>query len=290
MSKTALITGAAGGLGKSFAELHASRGGDLVLTDVNSQGLEVFKTELEKVHGVKVTTMTKDLTQAKATEELYEKVTDASIEVDYLINNAGFGGVGRFHERDWEKDLAMIQVNVIALTSLTRFLLPDFMARDAGKILNVSSTASLVPGPLQAVYFATKAYVTSFSNALAGELAGTNVSVTALLPGPTQTGFGASSGMDKTDIYTKNKAADPGKVAKAGYEAMLAGKIGVISGLHWTQRVELAATPFIPKKIVLGIVRRGQETVQPQLSKQPSAQASTLQEGSNDYGGNRKKL
>lgn len=257
MKNTALITGAAGGIGKEFARIHASKGGDIVAVDLNAEGLKTLKTELEQQFGVEVYTIVKNLAQATATQEIYEEVKSHDIEVEVLINNAGFGGVGKFHERPWAKDLAMIQVNILALTSLTRYFLPDFVARDSGKILNVSSTVSLVPGPLQAVYFATKAYVTSFSNAISGELQGTNVTVTALLPGATKTGFGDHSGMNKTAIYKKPaKASD---VAEDGYNAMIGGKLQVISGIPFSQRLTLAFAPLMPKKMLVDKIRREQE-------------------------------
>lgn len=257
MKKVALITGAAGGIGKEFTKIHASTGGDVVAVDLNAEGLKSLKTEVENQFGVKVYTIVKNLAQPTATQEIYEEVKSHEIEVDYLINNAGFGGVGKFHERPWEKDLAMIQVNILALTSLTRHFLPDFVARDSGKILNVSSTVSLIPGPLQAVYFATKAYVTSFSNALSGELTDTNVTMTALLPGPTKTGFGSNSGMNKTAIYDKTaKASD---VARDGYDAMIEGKLQVISGIPFSQRLTLAFAPLVPKKMLIEKVRKEQE-------------------------------
>ncbi len=257
MKKTALITGAAGGIGKEFANIHASQNDNIVAVDLNAEGLAALKNELERQYDIEVYTIVKNLAQLSSAEEIYDEVKSQGIEVDYLINNAGFGGVGKFHEREWEKDLAMIQVNVIALTSLTRYFLPDFVARNSGRILNVSSTVSLVPGPLQAVYFATKAYVTSFSNSLSGELHDSNVTVTALLPGATQTGFGASSGMDKTSIYKKPASATD--VAKDGYNAMMEGKLEVISGLPWTQRLEIAFAPLAPKRMLLDRIRREQE-------------------------------
>jgi hypothetical protein len=177
--------------------------------------------------------------------------------VDYLINNAGFGGVGKFHERAWEDDLAMIHLNIVALTALTRLFLPDLVKRNEGKILNVSSTASLMPGPLQAVYFATKAYVTSFSNAIAEELHNTNITVTALLPGATETEFGRVSGMDKTSMFQKTASAR--RVAEDGYNGMLSGKLDVISGITFLQKVMMAVIPFSPKKMVLKQVRQMQE-------------------------------
>ncbi len=257
MKNTALITGAAGGIGKEFAKIHASKGNSIVAVDLNAAGLKTLKTELENQFDIEVYTIVKNLAQPTATQEIYEEVKSHQIEIEYLINNAGFGGIGKFHERPWEKDLAMIQVNILALTSLTRYFLPDFVARDSGKILNVSSTVSLVPGPLQAVYFATKAYVTSFSNALSGELKGTNVTMTALLPGATKTSFGDTSGMNKTAIYKKPaKAAD---VAQAGYDAMLEGKLQIIAGIPFSQRLELAFAPLMPRQMLVDRIMKNQK-------------------------------
>jgi len=256
MKNTALITGAAGGIGKEFAKIHASKGENIVAVDLNAEGLEKLQKELEKQFGIKVYTIVKNLTESTAAEEIYQEITNQNIQIDYLINNAGFGGIGKFHERPWEKDWAMIQVNVLALTALTRYFLPDFIARNSGKILNVSSTVSLVPGPLQAVYFASKAYVTSFSHSLYGELTDTNVTVTALLPGATRTNFGDTSGMNKTNIYKKPaKASD---VAKDGYNAMMKGALQVIAGLPFAQRVEIALAPLMPKKVLINRIKREQ--------------------------------
>ena len=166
-----------------------------------------------------------------------------------MINNAGFGGHGNFHERKWQKDLEMIQLNIITLTALTRFFLDDFTKRNSGAILNVSSTASLLLGPLQAVYFATKGFVTSFSNAISYELKDTNVSVTALLPGPTETEFEKTAGLEKSILFKKTFSAY--KVAKDGYHGMLKKKLNVISGLGFLQRISLALAAFLPRKFIL---------------------------------------
>ncbi|MDF1755014.1 MAG: SDR family oxidoreductase [Verrucomicrobiales bacterium] len=257
MNPTALITGASSGIGKELAAIHAERGGNLVIVARSGDKLNELKNDLEKQHSVEVTPIVKDLTKPGAAREVYDEVTAAGIEIDYLINNAGFGGQGKFHERDWSEDLAMIQLNVIATTALTRFFLPDLVKRNRGKILNVSSTASLLPGPLQAVYFATKAYVTSFSNALAGELHDTDITVTALMPGATETDFASTSGMEKTDLFSKMATAR--SVAEDGYEAMLAGKLDVITGVSAGQRLSLAAIPFSPKKMLLTHIRKMQE-------------------------------
>lgn len=257
MGKTALITGASSGIGKELAIIHAEQGGDLVIVARSSEKLIELKDELEKKHDVTVHTITKDLSDPDAPQALYDELKKKEISVHYLINNAGFGGIGKFYERRLENDLNMIQLNVSALTALTHLFLQDFVPRNEGKILNVSSTASLVPGPLQAVYYATKAYVTSFSNALAEELRGTKVTVTNLMPGATDTEFGKVSGMDKTSLFEKTASAR--KVAEDGYEAMLEGKLDVISGLKLSQKIMMMAVPLAPKKLILKQIREMQE-------------------------------
>ncbi|WP_462280598.1 SDR family NAD(P)-dependent oxidoreductase [Salinivirga cyanobacteriivorans] len=249
MKKVALITGASSGIGKELAIIHAEKGGDLVLVARSRDKLETLKNELEQKYNVQVMLIVKDLTKQEAPKEVFTEVKNAKIDIDYLINNAGFGGIGKFHERDWEKDLSMINLNITALTALTRFFLPDFVNRNSGKILNVSSTASLMPGPLQAVYYASKAYVTYFSNAIAQELHDTNVTVTTLMPGATETEFGAVSGMDKTVLF--DKTANARKVAEDGYKGMMKGKLDVITGLTGSQKVMMSMLPLMPKKALL---------------------------------------
>ncbi len=167
MNNIALITGASTGIGKDLAHIHAENGGDLIVVARSKDKLLALKKEIENKHGNQVMIINKDLSLASSPREVYDEVKAAGLEINYLINNAGFGGLGKFHERAWEADKQMINLNITALTALTRFFLPDFVKRDSGKILNVSSTASYMPGPLQAVYYATKAYVTFFSNAIA---------------------------------------------------------------------------------------------------------------------------
>lgn len=256
--KVALITGASSGIGQELAAVHAERGGDLVIVARREEKLNALKAELENKHGIQVMVIAKDLTQPTAPAEIYEAVQQAGIEVDYLINNAGFGGRGKFHERAWEKDLAMINLNVVALTAFTRLFLPDFVRRNSGRILNVSSTAALVPaGPLQAVYYATKAYVTSFSNALAEELYDTKITVTALMPGTIETEFARTSGMDQTTLFDNTFSART--VAEDGYNAMLAGRLDVISGVTFAQRMVMSAAPLLPKPLLLRQIRQMQE-------------------------------
>jgi len=255
--KTALITGASSGIGKEFAHIHAEQGGDLVIVARSKDALEQLKCELESKHSISVYVVVKDLSKSSSPKEVYDEVTEQGITVDFLINNAGFGGLGKFHEREWEQDLAMINVNITALVALTRLFLPEFVQRNEGKILNVSSTASFMPGPNQAVYYASKSFVTFFSNAVAEELHDTKVTVTALMPGATESKFGAVSGMDKSDMFKKTASART--VAEDGYNAMIKGKFDVVSGFPLIMRIMSLFLPFMPKRMVLKAIRKMQE-------------------------------
>lgn len=257
MKNVALITGASTGIGRELAHIHAERGGDLVIVARSQDRLDSLKSELEKKHRIQVLVIAKDLSVQGAATELYQELKQRSIELEFLINNAGFGGRGKFHERDWEQDRQMINLNVMALTELTRMFLPEFVKKDRGRILNVSSTASFMPGPLQAVYFATKAFVTFFSNAIAEELHDTNVTVTNLMPGATETEFARVSGMDETGLFEKTVSAR--SVAEDGYQGVLAGKIDVVSGLSFSQRMMMSMIPITPKKTLLKQIRQMQE-------------------------------
>ncbi|QWX85298.1 SDR family oxidoreductase [Cellulophaga sp. HaHaR_3_176] len=257
MCNTALITGASSGIGKEFARIHAKNGGDLVIVARNENKLNELKVELEQKYKVTVLVIKKDLTEKNACNEVYNKVISSGIRVNILINNAGFGGLGKFNERRLEDDMSMIDLNISALTKMTHLFLNDFIKYNEGRILNVSSTASLMPGPLQAVYFATKAYVRSFTNAIAEELHDTNITVTNLMPGATESDFGKTSGMDKTSAF--ESPADAKSVALDGYNAMMNGDLDVITGLPFAMKVITKLLPFIPKKVLLKQVRKMQD-------------------------------
>lgn len=257
MNNTALITGASSGIGKELAIIHAKNGGDLVLVARREDKLNELKQELEEQYKVAITIIAKDLSDLNTPNQIYDEIKKLGIEIEYLFNNAGFGALGKFHEIDLNRQISMINLNVTSLTALTHLFLPDFIKRNSGKILNTSSTASFMPGPLQAVYFATKAYVTFFSNALSEELSDTKITVTNLMPGATESEFGATSGMDKTEMFKKLVTAH--SVALDGYNGMVNGKMDVISGLTMSQKVMMAAIPFMPKKMVLKQVRQMQE-------------------------------
>ena len=250
--KTALITGSYGGLGTCFVNIHAGDGGNLILVGRNQKKLDEQVDSIRKLYDVGVHTIAADLSSPDAAQLIYDTCKEKRWQVDYLINNAGFGGQGDFaRERTMEQDMSMIAVNIETPTRLCKLFLPDFIKRGNGRVLNVSSTAATMPGPLQAVYYAIKAYVTSWSNALWRELQETGVTVTALMPGAMQTGFISAGGLSDTKLFSN--AVDPARVAKAGYD-VLKGKLNVISGLPGWQTPMMKLAPLFPKKTMLSFV------------------------------------
>lgn len=227
--RRALITGASSGIGKELARLHAGRGGSVILVARSKDKLDVLAAEFQERYQVQAEVIPADLSEPDAAKDVFDTIRSRGLSIDYLINNAGFGGRGLFHERDWETDHAMIQLNVVALTALTRFFLPFMVQRGSGRIMNVASMAGFLPGPLQAVYYATKAYVLSFSEAVAEEVRGTGVTVTALCPGATHTGFSAVADLEGTPAF-QHFVADARSVAEEGYDAMLRGKAVIVPG------------------------------------------------------------
>lgn len=257
MRNTALITGASSGIGKELANIHAEKGGDVIIVARRKEKLDELKTELEYKYNIKVVTIEKDLSKPNVAKELYNEIKSQKIQIDYLMNNAGFGLRGKFNELSWERQQQMLNLNMITLTELMYLCLQDMVARNSGKILNVSSTASYMPGPLQAIYYATKSYVQFLSNAVSEELSDTNITITNLMPGATKTEFAKTSGMDKTSLF--NKTATARSVAEDGYNGMLAGKLDVISGLTFSQKIMMKMLPFTPKKMLLKQVKQMQE-------------------------------
>ncbi len=251
----ALITGASSGIGLELARIHAQKGGSLILVARRQDRLESARAEFSEKYGTDVTIIAEDLTDREAGNRIFEQVKDKNIDI--LINNAGFGLVGRFDELDLDRMLAMIDLNVTALTQLSRLFLPAMVARGSGKLVNISSVASLVPGPMQAVYFASKAYVTSLTNALSEELRGTGVSVTNVMPGATKTEFGEISGMDKTSLF--DHAASVEEVAQITYQAMEKGKRDTFAGVPIPLRMLFKTVPFVPKGFTLRQVASRQQ-------------------------------
>jgi len=227
--RTALVTGASSGIGAELARIHAEHGGNLIVVARRRERLEALKTELEAAHGITVHVLPRDLTPSEAPQQIYDEVRSLGVPVDYLVNNAGFGYRGFFHKQDWATNEAMIKLNILALAALTRLFVPDMVARHSGRILNVGSMAGFLPGPLNAVYYASKAFVVSFSEAIADELRHTGVTVTALCPGPTESEFNRVAQM--SDVNLTRTIASTRQVAEAGYEAMLRGKTVLVPGL-----------------------------------------------------------
>ncbi|WP_193197424.1 SDR family NAD(P)-dependent oxidoreductase [Nostoc sp. MG11] len=251
--KTALITGASGGIGYEFAKLFARDGYNLVLVARSEDKLTQIAQELTNKSGVKVEIIVKDLSEPTAPEEIFTKVQQAAIKVDVLVNNAGFGTYGFFHETDITTELEMLQVNVVSLSHLTKLFLKDMVKQGYGKILNVSSGAAFQPGPLMAVYYATKAYVLSFSEAIANELEGTGVTVTVICPGATASGFQQRAAMEESKLVASQKIMDAETVAKIGYRGLMSNKTVVIPGLK--NKLFAEAVRFIPRKMVVKMVR-----------------------------------
>lgn len=251
--KVALIIGSYGGLGTCFVKIHASKGRNLILVGRSKEKLDEQAKAIKDEYNVEVNTIAVDLSSQDAAKIIYDTCKNSGWNVDYLINNASFGGQGDFaRERTMEQDMSMIAVNIETPTRLCKLFLPDFINRGNGKVLNVSSTAATMPGPLQAVYYATKAYVTSWSNALWRELKGTGVTVTALMPGAMKTGFANAGGLSDTKLFSN--AVDPYKVAEDGYNGMLKGELNVISGVLGWQKPIINLAPLFPKKAMLDFV------------------------------------
>jgi short-subunit dehydrogenase len=255
-----LITGASGGIGYELAKLFARDGYNLVLVARNGENLKQVAGQLQNQFGVTVKTIALDLAAEPAARFLFDQLQHEGIAVDVLVNNAGFGVLGEFVGMVEEEILGQIHLNVAALTHLTRLFLPGMVERRGGKIMNVASTAAFQPGPLMAVYYATKAYVLSFSEALANEVAGAGVVVNCFCPGPTDTGFQKRAGMENSRIFKKIGAMNAETVARDGYRGLMAGKTVVISGMqNW---LVAESVRFAPRKWVTAVSRWVAEKVE----------------------------
>jgi uncharacterized protein len=253
---TALVTGASSGIGLDLSRVLAKNGYDLVLVARTASKLQDAANELQK-SGVSAGVIASDLSRPSAAAEIVAELTLRNIEIEVLVNNAGYGLTGPFVDNDLQREVDMIQVNVVALTQLTKLLLRPMVARKRGRILNVASTAAFQPGPLMAVYYATKAYVLSFSEAIAEELRNSGVTVTALCPGPTQTGFAEIANMTQTRLFTMMRPMSSAAVARAGYRGMMSGKRIVIPGAK--NKMLVQSLRVSPRRTVTTLVRKFQE-------------------------------
>ncbi|MGF1990175.1 MAG: SDR family NAD(P)-dependent oxidoreductase [Nostoc sp. ZfuVER08] len=255
--KTALITGAASGIGYQLACLFAADDYNLVLVDKDELKLTEVAEKFELKFGNFVKAIVKDLSISTSPDEIFTELQQANIQVDVLVNNAGFGTYGLFHETNLTAELEMLQVNLVCLTHLTKLFIKDMVKQGEGKILNVASAAAFQPGPLMAVYFATKAYILSFSEAIANELEGTGVTVTVLCPGSTESAFHQRTGMADSKMLKSKRMMDAETVAEIGYRGLMKGKTIVIPGL--INKLLAKSVRFVPRKLVTKIVRNMQE-------------------------------
>ena len=251
--ETVLVTGASSGIGSELAKCFAAEGCRLVLVSRKADALETLATELRKDHKIQAQVFTADLARPETPVRLAARLDHVGIRVDVLVNNAGFGAQGPFAQLDLQRQLDMVQVNVTAVMHLTGLLLPGMLKRRHGGILNVASTAAFQPGPGMAVYYATKAFVLSFTEAIAEELAGTGITVSALCPGPTTTNFGKAAGGHFRPIAHK-VAMSAEAVARIGHRAFRRGQVVAVTGLR--NEILAASVRFTPRALVRKVAKR----------------------------------
>jgi short-subunit dehydrogenase len=258
-NKYALITGATSGIGRELAKLFAKDQNNLVIVSRNQDELNNVSNEFKKDYGIDVITIAKDLFDRNAAFEIYDEVKSKGIQVDVLVNDAGQGLYGEFVDTDINRELDIIQLNIASMVVLTKSFLKDMVARNEGKILNLASIASRLPGPFQSVYHGTKAFVLSFSEAIRDEVKDKNVVVTALMPGATDTDFFHKADMENSKIVQGGKLADPAIPAKDGYDALMADKDKVVSG--FMNKVQIAMSNITPDPMVSASMHKQQEPV-----------------------------
>ena len=262
MSKqTALITGASGGLGLALAHRFAKDGYDLILVARSLSKLEAAKADLETAHGVNVTPLAADLGAPDAAKTLMEEIRARTLTVDVLVNNAGFGDFGAFADSDIDKQSAMVDLNVKALMELTHAVLPAMRENKRGKILNVASIAAFQQGPYMSVYYATKAFVLSFSQAIAHELKDSGITVTALCPGPIDTGFVEAADLGRSKLFRSLPVSTPDMVAEYGYKALMKGKTVAIH--RFSNKLLIFTGRFAPRKLISHMICK----IQGEISK-----------------------
>ena len=256
MTRLTLITGASSGIGYDMAKVCAAQGHDLIVVARREDRLTALKQELEQAHGVTVWAYAADLTQAQARQDLFVWTQTLGQPLYALVNNAGFGLLQPFAETDWEQQNAMLQLNIVALTHLTHQYLPGLIAQGQGRILNVASTAAFLPGPYMALYYASKAFVQSFTEAIASELEGTGVTATTLCPGPTESEFQYVAGMGQLEFFS-GKLPTSAEVATFGYRAMEKGDRTAVYG--WVNNLLVFATRLQSDKALATMMKGFQQ-------------------------------
>jgi short-subunit dehydrogenase len=260
MKPTALITGASGGIGFELARVFAEKGYDLVVVARRESAMQSLADEVQQKFNTRTTILVKDLTLPGSPEEVFAAVQAQRLTVDVLVNNAGFALYGEFTELDTEKQLQLLQLNIVTLTHLTKLFVTVMKARKSGRVLNIASTAAFVPGPLMAVYYASKAYVLSFSEAIAKELEGTGVTVSTLCPGPTESGFQERAAMTESKlVQDRSTLMKADTVARIGYEGLMAGKAVIIPGT--VNKIQTLLPRIVPRELVPTIVMNAQSRV-----------------------------
>lgn len=254
---TALITGASSGIGLELAKCFAADRHNLVLIARSESALRALAAELTQQYGIQAHVIAADLSDYRQARAIFEETERQSPRIDYLVNNAGFGDFGLLHQSDWEKQERMINLNVTALTYLTHLYLPGMVARRFGRVMNVASTATFQPGPTMSVYFATKAFVLHFSEAIANELEGTGVGVNAFCSGPTESGFQTAAAMQESKMVKGRKLPSAESVAKAGYRAFMRKKTVYIPG--FMNNLLALGTRFSPRWLNVKIARSMQD-------------------------------
>lgn len=251
--KTALITGASMGIGYELARQFAQHGNDLVLVARSADKLTAIAADFAKRYSIRVEVIAADLSQPDAAQTVYDEVKRRGLSIEYLVNNAGFGEFGMFVETDWRKEQQMIDLNITTLTHFCKLFVRDMVAQRSGKILNVASTAAFQPGPTMAIYYATKAYVLHFSEAINNELEGSGVSVTALCPGATESNFQAAANLTESKLVKGKKLPTSAEVAEYGYKAMMRGQTVAIHGVM--NYLMANSVRFTPRTLVVKIAR-----------------------------------
>ncbi len=257
MKKTALVTGASAGIGRELAKEFAKADYNLVLVARTKDKLEQLAQEIKETNDVDILVLQKDLLAKDSPQEIYDDLKEQGIRVDCLVNNAGFGNYGEFAKADIKKEIASIQLNIVALTELTWLFMQDMLELNQAEILNVASTAAFFSGPYMAVYYATKNYVLAFGEALSEELKGTGITISTLCPGPTYSDFQATANMENSKLVKGKKMMTSAEVAKIGFKGLKAKKAIVVPGLM--NKIQILAPRFLPRRLMKTILANMQK-------------------------------